>query len=126
MSEPIKAGDKLVMTTRYGFDGLLQRKVVVVDRVTPSGIVKIGELGSRTFHRFQLNADLSWRGRKNELSRNVAFQRCTPEMEIEIARENTERGERNKLLGLIEAVRWRDITLEKLRQVAAIVVGETR
>lgn len=116
MSEPIKAGDKLVMTTRYGFDGLLQRKIVVVDRVTPSGIVKIGG--------FQLNADLSWRGRKNECSR--AFQRCTPEMEIEIARENTERGERNKLLGLIEAVRWRDITLEKLRQVAAIVVGETR
>jgi hypothetical protein len=118
MSEPIKAGDKLVMTTRYGFDGLLQRKVVVVDRVTPSGIVKIGE--------FQLNADLSWRGRKNEFSRDVAFQRCTPEMEIEIARENTERGERNKLLGRIEAVRWRDITLEKLRQVAAIVAGETR
>lgn len=89
MDQPIKAGDKLAMTTRYGFIGLIRRRVVVVERVTPTGIIKVGG--------FQLNPDLSLRGREREYSR-VAFERCCDTMEQTIDRENRDKDERIQLI----------------------------
>jgi hypothetical protein len=91
MTQPIKAGDKLVMTTRYGFAGLLQNRVVVVDRVTASGIVKVRGLA--------LNQDLSVRGksRQSQFGPDISFKRCTPEMEASINQESRDKAERQML-----------------------------
>ena len=121
MTEPIKAGDKLVRTLTNTVIKIARRDVMIVDRVTRSGRVKIGP--------YELNADLSPRGLPSGL---VRFERCNPELEAEVQRENAERAECRSLHMRINEVRWCEVPLEKLRQVMAIVsqsirdTGETR
>jgi hypothetical protein len=114
MTEPIKAGDKLVMTTRYGFAGLLQNSVVV-DRVTASGIVKVRGLA--------LNQDLSVRGqsRQSQFGPDISFNRCTPEMEASINQESRDKAERQMLADHMHDAEWGVVDLGTLRQVKLLV-----
>ncbi len=115
MSEPIKAGDKLVMTTRYGFAGLLQNRVVVVDCVTASGIVKVQGRA--------LNQDLSVRGKSSRSPSGpyISFKRCTPEMEASINQENRDKAERQMLADHMHDAEWGAVDLGTLRQVKLLV-----
>jgi hypothetical protein len=115
MSEPIKAGDKLVRTLTNTWEKMARRDVMIVDRVTRSGRVKIGS--------FELNSDLSLRGCERTF---VRFERCTPEVEAEVERENAERAEWQSLQMRIDEIRWCDVPLETLRQVVAIVTDDTQ
>jgi hypothetical protein len=117
MTEPIKAGDKLVRTVVNTWNRIARRDVMIVDRVTRSGRVKI------RFGSFDLNPDLSVRGSGGTFLR---FERCTPEMEAEVKRENEERAECLRLQMEMDEVRWCKVPLEKLRQVAAIVSDDTK
>ena len=110
MTEPIKAGDKLVRTLVNTWTRIARRDVLIVGRVTKTGRVKVGP--------FELNANLTLRGLHGGF---VRFERCTPELESEVQRENAERAERMKLHIQIDEVRWGDVPLEQLRQVMAIV-----
>ncbi len=114
MNDPIKAGDKLVMTFP-GFAGLLQNSVVVVDRVTASGIVKFGGLA--------LNQDLSVRGKssRSRFGPGISFKRCTPEMEASINQENRDKAERQMLADHMHDADWGAVDLSTLRQVKLLV-----
>jgi hypothetical protein len=116
MSEPIKAGDKLVRTVVNTWTRIARREVLIVDRVTKTGCVKVGP--------YELNADLTPRGLHGEVF--VRFERCTHELEAEVQRENAERAEWRSLQMRIDEVRWCEVPLEKLRQVAAIVTDDTQ
>jgi hypothetical protein len=121
MSEPIKAGDRVVRTFTNTMNGIPLRDVMIVERLTRTGRVIVGD--------YELNADLSPRGLPSGL---VRFERCNPELEAEVQRENAERAECRSLHMRINEVRWCEVPLEKLRQVMAIVsqsirdTGETR
>ena len=121
MSERIKAGDKLVRTITNTMTGIPRRDVLIVDRVTETGRVKVGP--------HELNADLTPRWLKGG---SVRFERCTPELEAEVQRENAERAEEQKLRMRINEIRLSEIPLGQLRQVMAILsqhsqgTGETR
>ncbi len=110
MSERIKAGDKLVRTITNTMTGISRRDVLIVDRVTKAGRVKIGP--------YELNADLSPRGLPSGL---VRVERCTAELEAEVQRENAERAEWRKLQMQINEIRLSEIPLGQLRQVMAIL-----
>ena len=116
MTEPIKAGDKLVRTVVNTWTRIARRDVLIVDRVTKTGRVKVGPC--------ELNADLTPRGLHGEVF--VRFERCTHEMDAEVQRENAERAEWQKLRIQIDEVRWGDVPLEQLRQVVAIVSDDTQ
>jgi hypothetical protein len=114
MAEPIKAGDKLVMTFP-GFAGRLQNEVAVVDRVTASGIVNVRGLA--------LNQDLSVRGKssRSRFGPGVSFKRCTPEMEASINQENRDKAERQMLADHMHDAEWGAVDLGTLRQVRLLV-----
>lgn len=97
MAEPIKAGDKLVMTTRYGSDGpCLQREVVVVDKVTTDGIVRIGKL--------RLSPELIPLGFRSPMAPDLFFEPWSPEAEEVINQEHCDRAERRARANL--QFRW--------------------
>jgi hypothetical protein len=115
MAEPIKAGDKLVRTLTNTVTGIARRDVMIVERLTRTGRVIVGP--------YELDADLSPRGLPSGL---VRVERCNPELEAEVQRENAERDEWRSLQMRIDEVRWCEVPLEKLRQVAAIVIDDTQ
>ena len=110
MSKSTKAGDKLARTLTNAVTKIARRDVFIVDRVTKTGRIKIGP--------YELNADLSPRWPNGG---SVRFERCTPELEAEVQRENAERAEESKLRMRINEVRWSEIPLAQLRQVMAIL-----
>jgi hypothetical protein len=101
---PIQVGDEIAF--RVGFGGT--QVVYKVDKVTPSGRIKVG--------MYELNPDLRVRGRHG-FSGPYKGVFVTDELRKQIAAEQKQRVLANK----ISDVRWREIHLRKLQQIDAIL-----
>jgi hypothetical protein len=100
MTEPIKAGDKLVMISQYGPRWpCSERNVVVVDKVTTNEIVVIGKLG-----RLRLSPQLIPLGFRSPMAPDLFFEPWSPEAEEVINQEHRDRAERRARANL--QFRW--------------------
>jgi hypothetical protein len=109
MTEPIRAGDKLVMISRWNPDWpCLERNVVVVDKVTTNEIVIIGKLG-----RLRLSPQLVPLGFRNVMAPDLFFEPWSPEVEETINQEHRDKAERRARANLVCRQMRQDARIEQ-------------
>ncbi len=105
---PIKVGDEIAFKTD-GFGSCW--RVYEVEKITPSGRMKVGH--------YELNKDLTVRGRSG-WGGPYRGHLMTDELREKIANER----ERHAIMRKVEDVRWRDVSLETLRKIDAVLNEE--
>ena len=103
----LKPGDRVAVTIGH-FHGS-EGQIYPVVNTTPSGRITVQIGASKVV--FNPN------GRERGDSRGWRVAQLTPELEAAIR----EREERSRLLRTLESTRWRDLPLETLRAVAALL-----
>jgi hypothetical protein len=108
MFENIKSGDEIAYKYSRHFDW----QIVTVEKVTSTQIHLSDDLKFR-------RADASQILRKGEYG-SACIAEATPELRTEMK----ETVERREYLKIVERISWRQLPIEKLRQIAALLEGE--